>query len=380
MQSLNLENKNVITARDFESLIRNGLSEITVKQGAVLTSSARELLQSADIKVTRVAGSDEIVPAPGRGASVNTWSRGSRSPEAIFRSPEAMAIREEIVRVGHKLWKRGFVDGNGGNISYRLNDEYALCSPTLLSKGDLTVEDLCMVDMEGRQVAGKKIRTSEILLHLAIYKGVPKARSCVHAHPPHATAYAITGLVPPINVIPEAEIFVGVVAFSPYDTPGTTEIADRVVPLAKNHNTILLGNHGLICWADTPTHAEWCVEVVDSYCQVLILASQIGAPINKIPENKALELMKIKKSLDLPDPRLSGEECKLSDSPDLYHGIAVCPRASSPSGASLPGPCGLQGTANCPGTCKKEGCRGTEDMEPLIQKITDQVMAALKAS
>ena len=86
-----------------------------------------------------------------------------------------------------------YVDGNGGNISYRIGPNEVICTPTLVSKFDLTPDDLCLVDLEGKQIAGKKPRTSEILLHLEIYKAVPEAKACVHCHPPHATAYAITG-------------------------------------------------------------------------------------------------------------------------------------------------------------------------------------------
>ncbi len=137
----------------------------------------------------------------------------------LFDTPEAEAIKKEICAVGRKLWMRQFVDGNGGNISYRIGPNEVICTPTLVSKFDLTPEDLCMVDLEGNQIAGTKPRTSEIFLHLEIYKAVPEAKSCVHCHPPHATAYAITGHVPPNMVIPEFEVFVGKVAISPYKTP-----------------------------------------------------------------------------------------------------------------------------------------------------------------
>ena len=128
------------------------------------------------------------------------------------------------------LWMRQFVDGNGGNISYRIGPNEVLCTPTLVSKYDLTPEDLCLVDLEGNQIAGTKPRTSEIFLHLEIYKAVPEAKSAVHCHPPHATAYAITGRVPPNLVIPEFEVFIGKVAISPYETPGTAAFAQTVIP------------------------------------------------------------------------------------------------------------------------------------------------------
>jgi L-fuculose-phosphate aldolase len=221
----------------------------------------------------------------------------------LFSTPEAKRIKREICAVGRKLWLRQFVDGNGGNISYRIGPNEILCTPTLLSKFDLKPKDLCMVDLDGNQIAGVKQATSEILLHLEIYKRVPQAKSAVHCHPPHATAYAITGLVPPNQIIPEFEIFVGKVALAPYETPGTTAFARTVLPFVEHHNTVLLKNHGVVSWAETPTLAEWNCEVLETYCNILSVAAQLGAPVSTISETKCADLMARKKRMGLPDIR-----------------------------------------------------------------------------
>src|ERR1019366_1682625 len=93
------------------------------------------------------------------------------------------------------------------------------------------------------------------------------------------------------------------VALAPYDTPGTQVFAETVLPFVQSHNTILLANHGVVCWADTVTHAEWCVEVIDTYCRTLILAAQLGSPITRIPLDKIQDLLAIKRRLGLPDAR-----------------------------------------------------------------------------
>ena len=233
----------------------------------------------------------------------------SADPELnrLFNSPEAKAIKEEICAVGRKLWQRSYVDGNGGNISCRLGEKAVICTPTLLSKADLRPEDLCLVDLEGNQLAGPLPRTSEVFLHLEIYKDVPQARAVVHCHPPHATAYAITGQVPPTAIIPEFDVFVGSVAISHYETPGTTKFAETVRPFVRNHNTVLLGNHGIVCWADTPTHAEWYAENLETYCWTLLISKHLGFPYAKIPPSKEQDLLTIKKRLGLPDPRFETE-------------------------------------------------------------------------
>ncbi len=139
-----------------------------------------------------------------------------------------------------------------------------------------------MADLEGNQIAGTKPRTSETSAASGnLQSGAGGESPCVHCHPPHATAYAITGRVPPNLVIPEFEVFVGKVAISPYETPGTKAFAETVLPFVKEHNTVLLSNHGIVCWADTVTHAEWYAEVLETYCWTLMLASQLGAPISQ---------------------------------------------------------------------------------------------------
>ncbi len=228
----------------------------------------------------------------------------SAFPGELFVSPEVRGIKEEIVRVGKKLWAREYVDGNGGNISCRVSPHYVVCTPTLCSKADIREEDLSLVTLDNHRVIGEREHTSEIRLHLEIYKAVPAARAVVHCHPPHATAYAITGQVPPGEIVPEVEVFVGPVALAPYETPGTTAFAETILPYVRRHNTMLLANHGIVCWADTVTHAEWYVEVVETYCRTILLASMLGKPLKKIPKKKVAELLKIKQTLGLADARL----------------------------------------------------------------------------
>jgi L-fuculose-phosphate aldolase len=225
-------------------------------------------------------------------------------PLAAASSPEAEAFRKEIIRVGRKLWERQYVDGNGGNISVRLGSRYVLCTPTMLSKGDLEQADICLSDLEGNILAGDRSRTSELLLHLEIYKANERARAVVHCHPPYATAFAVTGSTPPNGLITEYELFIGPAAVAPYETPGTKAFAETVLPYVENHNTILLTNHGIVCWADTVMHAEWLVEIFETCCKTYLLAQQIGKPLTFIPESKMREILALKQRLGFPDMRL----------------------------------------------------------------------------
>jgi L-fuculose-phosphate aldolase len=339
MNSFDLTQYKVLTLDDIEAAVKAGATELLVRDGAIFTPSARDAM-SAKSLTTKTASGGNAAKAPTK------W-------DALFHSPEAEAIKAEIVNVGRKLWQRMYVDGNGGNISYRLTPEAVICTPTLVSKSDLKPEDLCLVDLAGNQLAGGKPRTSEILMHMEIYKEVPEAKAVVHCHPPHATAYAIVGRVPPTCVIPEFEVFVGRVALSPYETPGTQKFAETVIPFVKKHNCLLLSNHGIVCWADTVTHAEWYAEVLDTYCWTLMNAAQLGAPITTISPEKTSDLLAIKQRLGLPDARLGMQECQLCDMPELST-IAVPPQKP----------------------CSPDIAQG-EDLESIVQAVTDAVLAAL---
>jgi L-fuculose-phosphate aldolase len=225
-------------------------------------------------------------------------------PSVAANSFEAEALRAEIIKVGRKLWARAYVDGNGGNISVRLGSKYVLCTPTMMSKGDLEPADICLSDLEGNILAGDRLRTSELLLHLEIYKANPRARAVLHCHPPYATAFALAGTPPPVGLITEYEVFIGPTAVAPYETPGTQAFAETVLPFVQDHNTILLANHGVVCWSDTVTHAEWLVEVLDGYCKTYLIAQQIGKPLAFIPEEKIKEILVLKRRLGFPDARM----------------------------------------------------------------------------
>jgi L-fuculose-phosphate aldolase len=232
------------------------------------------------------------------GTSVND------SPAQWFHSAEANALKEEIVAVGRKLWEREYVDGGGGNISVRLGPDYVLCTPTMLSKGDLRPDDICVTDLDGNLLYGHRSRTSEVLLHLAIYKESPRAGAVVHCHPPYATAWSLTESGPPSGYLVEQEIFVGRVPLARYETPGTPEFAATVLPFVKDCNSVLLSNHGIVCWADTVTRAEWMVEIVETYCHTLLISSQLGVPLSRISPEKMRDLevarRRLAASLTLP--------------------------------------------------------------------------------
>ena len=360
-KSIDLGGRKLIAMRDVQDAVTAGATSVVIAANSVVTPSARDFLQQHGIELVmeKAAGGSQQAAHPAA-SSAAVVSGPSVVNRRLFSTPEAEAIKKEICSVGRKLWMRQFVDGNGGNISYRIGPNEVLCSPTLVSKYDLTPDDIGMTDLGGVQIAGAKPRTSELLLHLEIYKAVPEAKAVVHCHPPHATAYAITGRVPPNLIIPEFEVFVGKVAVSPYETPGTQAFAETVLPYVKSHNTVLLSNHGIVCWADTVTHAEWYAEVLETYCWTLMIASQLGVPISQISEKQGDDLLAIKKKLGLPDIRFDTSrmmECQLSDL-EVPSSIALTPTP-------------------CDGPTSRGATATDGDLESLVKSVTDAVMEAM---
>ena len=296
MTSVDLRQQKSISARDIEAAGIGGAAEIIVDSRAFLEDAARGMLARYAIAV-RFAGTEDGRKPPEPSAPATESPRITES----FYSRAALDIKDEICSVGRKLWLRGFVDGNGGNISCRIGEDEIICTPTLFSKFDLTPDDLCLVDLAGNQLAGSARPTSEVRLHLEVYKNASRAKAVVHCHSPYATAYAICGHVPPSSISSEFDVFIGRVALARYETPGTLEFAETVQPYVAHHNAILLANHGVMCWADTPTHAEWYVENLEAFCQTFLIARQFGVPYSRIPSEKAEALKSIRKTQGLPD-------------------------------------------------------------------------------
>src|SRR3712207_4441869 len=212
-------------------------------------------------------------------------------------------LKEQMCDVGRRIWLKGFCAGNEGNHSYRLGPDRFLCTPTGISKGNLKPDDLCVVDGEGKQISGKRKRTSEILMHLAIYKARPDVTCVIHSHPPHATAFAVAGVELPTCIHPEAEVFLGAVKTAKYVTPGDKRLGESILPYVKDSNTILLQSHGVVCYSPDMEQAYYQLEIVDAYARILILAKQVGS-IRPLDGGEMKELLELKNRFGLKDARV----------------------------------------------------------------------------
>ena len=313
-------------------------------------------------------------------------------------------IKRDICDIGRRLYDRGFVAANDGNISVRIGANRFLCTPTGVSKGFLKPADIAVVDDTGKQLSGNLPRTSEILLHLEIYHELPEINAVIHAHPPHATAFAVAGIPIPQNVLPEVEVFIGQIPLAEYDTPGGVDLPKTILPHLRNKaNTILLGNHGAVTCDKTLEKAHFHLETLDMYCDVLLLSKQVGN-IRQISEGKVRELLQFKKKLGIDDPRIDSDaaSCELSGSDEFLRGFSQRPIpqhtpdanghgrgngiAGAPSQAGQPQPVAppapspleakaLSGLGSSSSTVRDRAAE--DEIERLVQLITDQIIGSV---
>ena len=311
---------------------------------------------------------------------------GSNSNGAT-RIPE-FKLKEQMCDIGRRIWQKGFCAGNEGNHSYRIGADRVLCTPTGISKGNLKPDDICTVDMEGKQVAGKRKRTSEILMHLAIYKARPDVKAVVHSHPPHATAFAIAGVELPTCIHPEAEVFLGAVKTAKYVTPGDTRLGESLLPYVKDSNTILLQNHGTVTFDVDLEGAYYKLEIVDAYARILLLAKQIGS-IRPLDAGEMKELLDLKVRFGLDEPRLKDGGKDFTCQSDFIsrvsgdvgkRGRVQLESGTAPSGSELRPSTAVQPTPmeQLVHSLVPAGQQYSEaDVETLVQTITDQIMASV---
>lgn len=282
-------------------------------------------------------------------------------------------IKQEMCDIGRRIYNKGFAAGNDGNITYRVSENEVLCTPTMISKGFMVPEDICLVDMEGKQLAGNRKRTSEVLLHLTIMKERPDVKSVVHCHPPHATAFAVAREAIPQCILPEIEVFLGDVPITRYETPGGQKFADTVLPFVKKTNVMILANHGTVSYGETVEKAYWWTEILDAYCRILMLARDLGH-VQYFNQNEERELLELKDKWGWKDPR-NTEELKNCDmcANDVFR------ESWSTTGVdrrAFPAPPTAPRTANAAAASSAAASSGG-DQEALIQMITERVMAAL---
>ena len=376
--------RKVITAKELEALLRNGTT--TLPADTILTPSARDIwhAQKGSQRTASKSNGASNAAAPNIAVtkagpvSVNRgepttpemefkWAPGSdpKTPaeiERFFFSEAIEQLKRRICDIGRRLWVKDYTDGNGGNITVRVGDNLVLCTPTLICKGFMTPEDLCLIDLEGKQLAGTRKRTSEAMTHLGIMKRQPAAKACVHAHPPHATAFAIANVSIPSCLIPEAEVFLGKIGVAKYQTPGTPENAAEVGEVGVEHQAVLMQNHGVIVWGKDVEDAYWKMENIDAYCRTVSIAAGLGGGLHRFGTDKLKDLINLRQKLGMPDPRANLKEADLSDTSDFRAPVI----------------CAVQGNSAERAAPSNDAPPADPAVEALVAQLTEQILKQLK--
>ncbi|MBD3267416.1 class II aldolase/adducin family protein [bacterium] len=185
--------------------------------------------------------------------------------------------KNQIVEIGRRVWTKEWVAANDGNISCKISDDEYVCTPTGVSKGFMDVGDLIVVDSEGRKRSGGPLNpSSEIKMHIHVYKNRPDVGSVVHAHPPTATGFAVAGMSLDQCALPEVAIVLGQIPCVPYGLPSTDEIPKAIEPHLQSSNAVLLANHGALTWGNDLTQAYHRMETLEHFAKILLIAVQLG--------------------------------------------------------------------------------------------------------
>jgi L-fuculose-phosphate aldolase len=195
----------------------------------------------------------------------------------LIKGTRERALRHELARFGKMLHAQGFVAATDGNLSVRLDAERILITPTCVSKGMMKPENMVIVGLDGRKLNGHSNPSSEIAMHLTIYRMRPDIGAVVHAHPCTATGFASAGMALDEPLCSEVVITLGSVPLAPYATTGSMELSDSLRPYIPYHDAILMANHGVVTYGEDLCRAYMRMEAVEHYARIVLTARLLGS-------------------------------------------------------------------------------------------------------
>ncbi|MDQ6788983.1 MAG: class II aldolase/adducin family protein [Acidobacteriota bacterium] len=197
-----------------------------------------------------------------------------------------------IVEIGKLLYERSYVVSSDGNISCRLDENRILATPTMTCKGRMTEDGLAITDLEGKPLNDKKA-SSELAMHLLIYKMRPDINAVCHAHPPHGTAFSVAGLAIDAPILSEVILTLGCVPLTAYGTPSTDELTESMKPFVAHHNALLMANHGAVAYGADLWQAFDRLETLEHTAKIAILSRALGGATN-LPNDAIEKLINIR--------------------------------------------------------------------------------------
>ncbi len=220
---------------------------------------------------------------------------------------DEQTARSEIVRIGRLMYERGYVVSSDGNISVRLGDDRIVATPTMMSKGRMTEDSLALVDTKGKPLNDRRA-SSELAMHLLIYRERADVRAVCHAHPPHGTAFAVAGLAIDQPILSEVILALGCVPLADYGTPSTSELTEAMQPLVQHHNALLMANHGAVAYGADLWQAFDRLETLEHTARITILARMLGSPRN-LPSDAIRKLINIRETAGYLDQSARCQSC-----------------------------------------------------------------------
>ena len=233
-------------------------------------------------------------------------------------------LRTDIVELGRRLWARGFVASNDGNISVRLDGDRILTTPTGVSKGFMTTDMMVITDRAGRKLSGERNASSELKMHLAVYDLRPDVQAVVHSHPPLATGFAVAGIPLDKAVLAEVICTLGCIPIADYATPSTAELPAAVAQYIKAHDGLLLANHGALTVGSDLFNAYYKMETVEHFAQISLVARTLGGE-RLLSRDEVHRLQGLRDTYGITSPAPicteetgaagAGEECQMVQAP-----------------------------------------------------------------
>ncbi len=218
--------------------------------------------------------------------------------------------RNDIIEICKRVYRNGWVASNDGNISIKIGPDSVLCTPTGMSKGYLTTDQLVKVDMNGNKLEGELEASSEVKIHLDVFKNKPGINSAVHAHPPYSTAFAVAGLPLDQCIIPEIIVSLGSIPLTEYGTPSTQEIPNSIRKYLNDHNAFLMENHGAFTIGGDVYQAYYRMESMELFAKISLLAKTLGN-VNNISEENVRKIIDLRSNFIKDDDGYAG--CKIGD-------------------------------------------------------------------
>jgi len=239
---------------------------------------------------------------------------------------DEQTARREIVRVGQLMYERSYVVSSDGNISVRLDAGRVLATPTQTCKGRMTGDSLALTDLEGKPLNDRRA-SSELAMHLLIYRERPEVKAVCHAHPPHGSAFAVAGLAIDQPILSEVILTLGCVPLAEYGTPSTDELTEAMLPLVKNHNALLMANHGAVAYGENLWQAFDRLETLEHTAKIAILSRALGGAKN-LPPDSIEKLIDVRERAGYLDERARCQSCGY-----LHETRVVCATGERPTPA-----------------------------------------------